>query len=134
MVLKRFEDRLRVYRTVRGFSQKGLGLAVGLKQGQISDLETGKNKKACDPKLFEKICTALGTTVEGLNNFGSNSTIYQDAIKNLNKKEAEIYNSFSSDQESIESLYLTMNILFKINDKYKKLLEDCVKKTGGGVK
>ena len=135
MVLKSFGDRLRVYRTGKGFSQKGLGLAVGLKQGQISDLENSKNKKECDPKFFEKICMALDTTVDGLNNFGSSNTIYQNAIKHLNKKEAEIYTTFSSDQKSIESLLLTMNILFKINDEYKKLLDDCVKKSGrGGVK
>ena len=127
MVPKSFGDGLRVYRTGKGFSQKGLGLAVGLKQGQISDLENSKNKKECDPKLFEKIWLALGTTVDGLNNFGSNNIIYQNAIKHLNKKEAEIYTTFSSDQKSIESLLLTMNILFKINEEYKKLLEDCVK-------
>lgn len=54
-------DKIRVLRSIKGFSQSGLAVACGLKQGQISYLEKSKNKKECDPEILDKICLALNT-------------------------------------------------------------------------
>jgi transcriptional regulator with XRE-family HTH domain len=132
MKLYSIGEKIRVLRTAKGYSQTGLAKSTGLQQGQISYIETCKNKKDLDASHIEKICAALDTTLDGLEGLGTDNEHYLKAVDNLNKEETAVFNTFITDQNSMESLLQTMNIIFKINENYKKLLEDCMKKSGGG--
>ena len=134
MKLTTMGDKIRVLRSIKGFSQSGLAVACGLKQGQISYLEKSKNKKECDPEILDKICLALNTSLIGITNFGTDYKNYISTIKKLNKEETEIYNSLDTEQDLVEKLFATLNVLFKVNENYTMLLDKCEKKLGPGVK
>lgn len=59
-------DKIRILRTIRGYSQKGLAILSGLKQENISYLESNKFRKKIDEEKLNRIAKALNVTVQEL--------------------------------------------------------------------
>lgn len=116
-------DKIRLLRTIKGYSQKGLATTTGLKQENISYIESNKMKKNIKPEIFEKLATAFNMKPEELENFNPTKLIYNNFQDNA-KQEIFIQNLTFNNQEKIIALQNdTIDTLQKLNEMYKKQLQ-----------
>lgn len=97
------------YRNFKGIKQDSLAKQLNISQTEMSIIE---NRDAVEDQLFEQIATALGVSVEFLDNFDENSALYH--ISN------NIDNTTIS--ENSQGISQVFNPLDKVIELYERLL------------
>jgi transcriptional regulator with XRE-family HTH domain len=62
--VRRFGEKLRTLRTQRGLTTRELAKALGITNGSVSNIETGKTKPNID--LAHRVATYFGVTTDDL--------------------------------------------------------------------
>ncbi len=111
-------DKIRLLRTMKGYSQKGLAISAGLRQENISYVESNKNRKPLCRQVLEKIAAALNMSVEEIEYFepaGSRLAASHEAAKI----------SAHADPGFIIALQKeTINMLQLLNENYRQQLNN----------
>ena len=59
-------EKIRLLRTLKGYSQEGLAITAGLKQENISYIENNRSKKEIKSEIISRIAEALDVKAEDL--------------------------------------------------------------------
>ena len=117
-------DSIRILRTKKRYSQKGLAAAAGLKQVNISYIENNKNKKGINPHFLEKITDAIDTTPAEIENYDAVVKTMGHAYYDNTNREIYFQELSVSNRDKIISLqHETIQTLETLNTAYKKQLE-----------
>ncbi|MFZ1527419.1 MAG: helix-turn-helix transcriptional regulator [Ferruginibacter sp.] len=111
-------DKIRLLRTMKGYSQKGLALSAGLRQENISYVESNKNRKPLCRQLLERIAAALHMSVEEIEYFepvGSKQAAVQEAAKQLQPTDPGFIIALQKE---------TINMLQLLNENYRLQLSN----------
>lgn len=110
-------DKIRLLRTMKGYSQKGLALAAGLRQENISYVESNKNRKQVSQQLIRKIAGALNVSIEAIYEFEP----VQNKQALVQQEEPGLLNSINL-QKIILLQNETIQTLQQLNEGYKRQL------------
>ena len=107
---------------MKDYSQKGLALAAGIKQENLSYIETNKKKSPMRKEVFQKIAKALDMTAEEIEQFEPGKMIVNHFEQNA-KQDIFIQHLTINNHEKIMTLQNeTIDTLQKLNDVYKNQL------------
>jgi transcriptional regulator with XRE-family HTH domain len=108
-------DKIRILRSLKGYSQKGLAKATGISQEAISYIETNKTRKQVRPIVLERIAVTLGTQVQELLQFNPALITSNASISALSQPQNE-----SSQQQVIHLQQQTLAMLENLNKMYQQ--------------
>jgi transcriptional regulator with XRE-family HTH domain len=108
-------DKIRILRSLKGYSQKGLAKATGISQEAISYIETNKTRKQVRPIILERIAVTLGTQVQELLQFNPALITSNASISALSQPQNE-----SSQQRVIHLQQQTLAMLENLNRMYQQ--------------
>lgn len=107
-------DKIRILRTMKGYSQQGLAKTIGLKQENISYLEKNKSKKEVKYEVLLRIASAFNMHPTDLENFLSEK-LGDNSFSEYTKEDVFV--------KSIDRIILlhreTIETLQELNNSYK---------------
>jgi transcriptional regulator with XRE-family HTH domain len=126
-----FSQNTRIFRTIKGLSQKGLASMSKLSQAQISKVETNGYKKGAIPSSVQnKILAAFELSEEEfsmITNYPDQPSKRDVAIngEELKKEDRKVENFIIDiDIDSLESILQTINVFHRVLVKYKKEINE----------
>lgn len=121
-------NKIRMFRTLRGYSQEYMADQLGMQQNSYSRIETGQNKKIA-PEILKKIAEILGVTIADItsnepiiiqNQASNNGTQGIGYIENFYPEQKELYEKFlDAKDKEIERLSKQVESLMKLLEKKK---------------
>jgi transcriptional regulator with XRE-family HTH domain len=126
-----FSQNTRIFRTIKGLSQKGLASMSKLSQAQISKVETNGYKKGTIPSAVQnKILAAFEMSEEEFSVITSQPNRPSNAGLALNpgsleNEDRKMENSrIDIDIDSLESILQTINVFHQVLVKYKQEINE----------
>lgn len=108
--------RIRAIRKMRDMKQETLGELTQLTQAKISFIE---NTGVVDPKMLQKIVDALGVSVDFLENFNPEETVYQ-VQNNYNAQKVGLEFDVATDNSNLHNITNELDVIKHMSDTIKE--------------